>query len=142
MSMYGKATRRPVVVTGPGKTRQEFKDECDINNIVRRYARDQFVSHVNKGVPAFVDVSEVGDFRAAIDQVRSATEFFGKLPAKVRAKFSNDPARFIDEAGGLSRDELRELGLAELRRSDRRRRGTDVEAAPPVTGGAAGTVTP
>lgn len=122
MSMYGKHTPRPVVITGPGRAKQEFAAECDINNIVRRYVRDGFVAHVNKGVPQFVDVSEVGDFRSAVDQVRAATDFFSRLPAKVRARFGNDVARYIDEAGRLSRDELRELGLAELRASDRRER--------------------
>lgn len=140
MSMYGKATRRPVLETGPGGADQSFKAECDINNIVKRHTRDGFVSHLNKGVPVFMDVSEIGDFRTAIHQVRAANEFFSKLPSKVRRKFDNDPARFIDEAGGLSRDELRELGLAELRTSDRKRRSEDVEAAPPKVGGAAGTV--
>jgi len=139
MSMYGKGSPRPVGDTGPGLTRGEVKDECDVNNIVKRHTRDGFVAHINRGVPVFMDVSEVGDFRTAIDQVRGATEFFGKLPSRVRSKFGNDPARFIDEAGRLSRDELRELGLAELRKSDRQRRAEDAEEAAPV-GAASGTV--
>lgn len=132
---------RPVVVTGPGLTKQEFKAECDVNNIVRRFVKDGFLRHLERREPRFLDLSEVGDFRTALDQVRAATEFFDGLPAKVRARFGNDPARYLDEAGSLSRAELRELGLAELRSSDapRKRRASDVEAAPPE-GGAAGTV--
>lgn len=129
MSMYGEGTSRPVVICGPGRTKQEFKEECDVNNIVRRHTRDGFLSHVAKGVPRFLDVSEVGDFRTAVDQVRAATEFFEGLPAKLRARFGNDPVKFIDDAGQLTREELREFGLAELRASDRRRRAEDVIAA-------------
>lgn len=139
MSMYGRGVRRPVVVCGPGRTKQEFKDECDVNNIIRRYTRDGFLAHVAQGVPRFLDVSEVGDFRQAIDQVRAATAFFEGLPAKVRAKFKNDPTKFIDEAGQMTRDELRELGLAELRKDDRKRRTSDVEEPAPV-GAGSGTV--
>lgn len=133
--MYGRGEARPKVVTGRGRTRQEFKAECDINNILARYKRDGFMAHLSKGVPVFMDVSEVGDFRSAVEQVRAATAFFERLPAVVRTKFGNDVARFIDEAGSLSRDELRELGLAELRRDDRQRRASDK-----VAGQAAGTV--
>lgn len=140
MSMYGRSSRRPVVVCGPGRTKQEFKDECDVNNIVARYVRDAFWSHLAKGVPQFVDVSEVGDFKEAVDQVRSATEFFNHLPAALRTRFGNDVARFMDEAGQMTRDELREFGLAELRSSDRRRRKVDAEAAAPQGGAAASTV--
>lgn len=136
--MYGKSSSKPKLdASADGRTRPEFAAECDINNIVARYTRDGFVAHLNRGVPVFMDVSEVGDFKSAIEQVRAATDFFSKLPAKVRTKFGNDVARFIDEAGRLSRDELRELGMAELRRDDRRRRESD-----DVAEEATGTVSP
>lgn len=136
MSMYGGSSRRPRVDTSgdPVRTKQSFKAECDINNIVARYTRDRFIAHVNRAEPRFLDVSEIGDFRQAVDQVRAASRFFEGLPAKVRSRFGNDPARFLDEAGRLTRDELRELGLAELRADDRRRRASDAEEATPVEG--------
>jgi len=119
---------RNPVVTGEGMTRQEFKAECDINNIMRRYARDAFLTHVSGAEPRYLDVSEVTDFRTAIEQVRAAEEYFEGLPAKVRAKFGNDPVRYLDEAGSLSRKELMELGLAELRKDEPppKRRAADV----------------
>jgi len=133
--------RRPLDTGTDSHVKSEFAGECDINNIVKRYVRDGFVSHLAAGVPQFLDVSEIGDFRTAVEQVRAASEFFDGLPAKVRARFDNDPARFLDEAGQLTRDELRELGLAELRKGDRERRVTDAEAAPSPDGEeAAGTV--
>lgn len=129
---------RNPVVTGKGRTKQEFKAECDINNIIRRYAREGFLRHMARGVPEFLDVSEIGDFRTAVDQVREAERWFSLLPAKIRTKFGDDAARFLDEAGQMSRAELRELGLAELRKSDApiRRRADDVEEPAPPKGGA------
>jgi len=141
VSMYGSGTPRPVVRCGPSRARPEFAKECDINNIVARYKRDGFISHLARGVPSFVDVSEVGDFRTAMTQVRAAGEFFEGLPAVVRAKFGNDVARFVDEAGSLTRAELRELGLAELRKDDVKRRASDKEEPAPVEGAGSGTVT-
>jgi len=136
---------RPVVMAiGDGRTKQEFKHECDVNTIIRRFVRDGFLVHMAKGTPKFLDVSEIGDYRTAIDQVRAAEEYFGNLPAKVRAKFGNDAARFLDEAGKLSRDELRELGLVELRKDDRpKRRRADLIEDPSGTSApeGSGTVT-
>jgi len=126
---------RNPLVCGPSLTKQEFKGECDINNIIARFHRDGFTRHLARGVPQFVDVSLVPDFRTAIEQVRAAEKFFGGLPAKVRARFGNDAARYLDEAGSLSREELRELGMAELRAEDVRRRSSDVEAPPVPEGG-------
>jgi len=141
MGMYGVSTRRPRLETGSESyVDSSQKDACDINNIVRRFVRDGFISHLSKGVPVFADVSEVGDYRSALEQVRAAQEYFAGLPAKVRSRFRNDVAVFLDEAGQLTRDELRELGLAELRKSDRQRRESDV-VEPPAPGGAEGSGT-
>lgn len=133
---------RPVVNTGPGLTRQEFKGECDVNNIVARYKRDGFLAHMARSAPVFMDVSEIGDFRTAVEQVRAADAWFSQLPAAVRAKFNNSTAEFLDGASKMTREELRELGLAELRRDDVRRRASDAKEAagggPPA---ASGTVT-
>lgn len=127
---------------GQEVTKQEFKEECDVNTIVRRFVRDGFLSHVARGQPQYVDVSDLSDYRTAIEQVRAASEFFAGLPAKVRARFGNDPARYLDEAGSLSRDELRELGLAEVRADDRqgKRRSTDVVEPAPDGEAGSGTV--
>lgn len=109
MSMYGKS--RLVCEQGASLTKQQFKEECDVNNIVRRFDQDGIVMQFARGTPAYMDVSEVGDYRSALERVRLANEFFMQLPAKVRARFSNDPAVYIDEAGSLSPAELKELGL-------------------------------
>lgn len=131
--LQSEARLRTQMVHSDEMTKQEFKAECDINNIIRRFHKDGFLRHMAQGMPQFLDVSELGDYRTAIDQVRAAERWFSQLPAKVRTKFDNDAAAFLDRAGHLTRSELRDLGLAELRAGDipRNRRGSDVEEIPP-----------
>lgn len=119
---------------GPSRTKQSEKAACDINNIVARYKTTGFVDHLNKRPAQFLDVSEVNDYRSALDQVTKANVFFMGLPAKVRARFDNDPARFLDEAGQLSHDELKELGLAELNppKPEKAKAAPPVEEPPPA----------
>lgn len=93
------------------KTRQSELASCDINNIVKQFDKTGMLPQVVGG-PVFLDVSYVGDYRTAIDQVRMAEGFFSALPAKVRAEFANDPASFLDFASnGENRKQMQEWGL-------------------------------
>lgn len=47
--------------TTPSLTKQSFKDECDINQIVAKFEKTGLVNHLARGVPQFADVSEMGD---------------------------------------------------------------------------------
>lgn len=93
------------------RTKQSFRDEVDINQIVAKARQGQVIAHVARGVPTYADVSEVGDYKGALDMVRNADAFFQRLPAKVRAEFGNDPAEFLDAMEGPGRAKLEELGL-------------------------------
>jgi len=98
--------------TIPSRTVQSEKDSCDINKIVAQYHRTGVMPHMAARMPEFGDVSEVGDFREAMERVQSTQKWFSRLPAKVRAKFANDPVALMDAVGDPSRyDELVELGL-------------------------------
>lgn len=77
------------------RTVQSAASAADINVIVER-ARQAggFPGGSRQGV--FIDVSRIGDYRAALHKVKAAQDAFLGLPAAVRARFDNDPARFID----------------------------------------------
>lgn len=95
----------------PSRCKQEFKEEVNINTIVRRFGLD---GKLPQGVrmPTYGDFSQVGDFRTALEAIRSAEASFMALPARVRARFENDPAQFVafcSDKANLS--EARELGL-------------------------------
>ncbi len=112
MSMYGKVYK-PLDASEGGKAKQSMKDECDVNLIVSRFAETGLISHLAGGVPQFVDVSELGDYRSIIEQVRKVDEYFAGLPADVRSEFSNDASRFMDYLeSGASVEDLQKLGLA------------------------------
>lgn len=115
MSMYGEATSRPVVVTDPEqRAHQSFKDECDINNIMRKYRVTGLVTHVARSAGRFADVSEIGSYQDAIDRVRDANEFFSGLPAELRQRFGNDAASFLDFILDPANEaEVRDMGLKE-----------------------------
>lgn len=111
--------RVSVVFSRKSRTRQEFKEETDINTIVRRFGVTGQVP-VSARVPLNVDFADSVDFREAMNAMVEARESFDVLPAKVRARFHNDPAEFVDfcsavDADGklLHAEELRKLGLRE-----------------------------
>jgi len=92
-------------------TRQEFKDECDINNIMAQYLVTNEFTHLNDAIPQYLDCSEA-DFRQQMDYVAGAYSMFEELPSKVRAQFDNDPALFLDFCSHeKNRPELAEMGL-------------------------------
>ena len=80
---------------GPSCTKQAFADECDINQIMLRFQRTGVISHVNTRTGEFMDVSNVLDYREALESVRKAEELFMGLPAKVRGRFDNDAGAYL-----------------------------------------------
>lgn len=96
------------------RTKQSFRAEVDINQIIARARQGQAVTHVARNLPSYMDVSEVGDYKSALDMLRSTDAFFAKLPAKVRFAFDNDPALFLDSMDTVEgRARLEAAGLVE-----------------------------
>lgn len=81
---------------GRSKTRQSDADSADINKILNRMSMQGIGPIFNPAEPKFLDITAVGDFRSALDQVRNANSYFMELDAEDRAKFNNDPAVFLD----------------------------------------------
>lgn len=97
----------------PSKTRQEFAEECDINVLMERYEKGGAITHVNKAMPIYMDVTALPDLRGALDIMREASLAFASLPARARREFDNDPQLFVDFAQNPENIErMREWGLA------------------------------
>lgn len=92
---------------------QQFKDETNINTIVRRFGVTYEMPAPAKNDPgAYGDFTGVEDFRSALDRVREAQDNFAALPAALRKKFDNDPARFIEYVHSSDNvEEAVELGI-------------------------------
>lgn len=95
----------------PSLAQQSFKDECDINTILERFGVTGELPTA-RAVPQYGDFSQVVDYQTAMNSVRASQEAFMELPAKIRARFENDPAKLLDFLGDeANRDEAVALGL-------------------------------
>lgn len=97
----------------PSLAQQNFKDECDINYIVRQFGlTGEFPSQAIS--PQYGDFTGVLDYHSAVNAVLAAQDEFMELPAQMRARFDNDPAKLIDFLGNEeNREEAIKLGLIE-----------------------------
>lgn len=97
-----------------GRTKQEFRDECDLNALMKRYEKTGVAPAGRVGVPQYFDASEVPDFHSAMQIMVDAENEFMRLPASVRKQFGNDPTAFIEYATDPKNiDQMREWGLAD-----------------------------
>ncbi len=112
MKPYEARLRVSVAFVGDGRAKQSFKDECDVNNIMKRYARDGLLDHVKAFGGDYADVAGVGTFHENCEAVLRARGMFDSLPAAIRSKFRNDPGEFLAFANDEENaEEMRELGL-------------------------------
>jgi len=130
---YSLKSRSQIYFAPQGRTKQSFKDECDINRIMARFAKTGVFEHLSQRAPTFGDVADI-DFQGCMDVVAEARERFAMLPSDLRDRFANDPARllaFVQDPKNLI--EARSLGL--LRASETPTTGVEATiATPPGTG--------
>jgi phage internal scaffolding protein len=74
---------------------QHYKDECDINNILRQFNLTGILPESPLS-PQYGDFTGIGDYHTALNQVIAAEDEFMTLPATLRARFENDPAQLIE----------------------------------------------
>lgn len=97
-----------------GKTRQDQANDADINVIVKRYGLTGQLPVVPPKIPLEADFREAGQFdlASALRFVRGAHDAFMSFPAEIRARFENDPAKFVAFVENpANRDECIKLGL-------------------------------
>lgn len=80
----------------PTLTKQSLAEDCDINVIMARFEKTGLLSHTNEASPRYGDFADVVDYDESLRVVMEADEAFMSLPAKVRARFENDPAQLIE----------------------------------------------
>lgn len=136
-SAYSPKRRVGIEFPEQGRTKQSFKAECDINNIMRRFQQTGVIDHLSQRKPMFGDMPNM-DFQGAMAIVVEARERFAELPSAVRDRFANDPGRLLEFIQNPENtEEAIKLGLME-----RRDGAAKAPAAPsPVspTGGTPGT---
>lgn len=111
ISAYSPKLKVALTFPEQGREKQSFKDECDINNIMRRFQATGELTHLAQRPPLWGEIPEL-DFAGAMGMIVDARERFQQLPAVVRDRFNNDPAQLLafvqDES---NRAEAIKLGL-------------------------------
>jgi len=105
MSMSG--TQQPTEYTD-GRTKQSFKDETDVNQILAKHARMGTLSHLEQWGGQYGDWSDF-DFQEAQNRIANANSMFEQLPSAVRNRFANSPEKFLEYVNDpANKDDLRE----------------------------------
>lgn len=111
ITAYSPKNKVQLTFTGAGRTKQSFKNECDINQILARFQRTGVLDFQQKHAPQYGDVTAI-EFQKAQFMIAEANGMFAAMPSKLRARFDNDPAKFLafidDER---NRNEAQDLGL-------------------------------
>ena len=98
--------------TGESMTQENFREETEILNIIRRHDRNGVIDHVNKGKAIYGDFSEITDYRDMIHKLREADSAFAQVPSDIRKRFENDPAKFFNfVTDSANTAELEKMGL-------------------------------
>ncbi len=78
-----------------GRTKQSFRDETDINQILKRAQKSGTISHLTKYQARYGDFTGF-DFAEANIQLAKGREIFDELPVELRKEFNQSPADFFN----------------------------------------------
>lgn len=85
----------PLITFTDGKTKQAFKDETDINQIMKRAQVTGTISHINKYEARYGDFAGF-DFLQNQIMTAQAQTIFDDLPPELRNEFHNSPGEFFE----------------------------------------------
>lgn len=80
----------------PSFTQQQFKNECDVNLILKRYEQTGVIDHLTAKKPLYGDFSDIPDYQIAQHILIDAQEKFDALPASIRKRFDNNPLNMVE----------------------------------------------
>lgn len=110
-SAHSPRMRVAKTFTEPSLTKQSFRDEVNINSIMKRFTSTGVFDHLNNS-PANYTFCTGDDFRESIETLDKSRASFLELPSHIREKFNNDPGKFLDFVQNPeNRPEMYELGL-------------------------------
>lgn len=96
----------------PSMTRQEFKDDCDINRIMAKFQITGALAHFARFSPEYFDAT-ANDFQEAQNLVLRARSMFEALPSAIRKECATPEGFLTFVQDPANADRLRELGLRE-----------------------------
>lgn len=93
-------------------TQQQFKDEADINVILKRFQENpQPDLRTGEGprVPLWGDFSSIPDVKSAHAIFQQAEASFCSLPSELRARFNNNPVEMLAFCESATPEKLKEV---------------------------------
>ena len=110
---YSPQLRVTFETKGESLTEQQFAEESQIINKIRKYDSQGFFDSINRNPAQYTDFTQVRDLADAIDQIEQARDSFQTIPADVRKQFNNSASEFFEFASQeCNYPELVKLGLA------------------------------
>lgn len=112
LTAYGPKTKLPAKEFPATLTKQNHRNECNINYIMAKFQKTGIITHRTKYELQYDDVSGV-DFQTAMNMVKEGESMFAELPSKERKSFGNDPAKFLEWINNPeNQDEMIKRGYA------------------------------
>lgn len=130
---------KPETKQTKSRTKQNFKDECNINILLKKYKKQGVSIPVGIDPNAtFGDFSDIGDFQEHFVRMENAQKMFMTLPAETRYKFKNDVSnllQFISDDANI--EQSYELGILPKPKPEQKPFDENVQpkAEPPATAG-------
>ncbi len=94
------------------RTQQHFKDEVNVNTIMKKARRTGVLPYRGPEDCIFQDLTGTTDYLEAMNRVKAIDRQFQELPANIRNKFGNNPdaiLKYLQEP--KNEKEARTLGL-------------------------------
>lgn len=109
--------RVQTVIGGESMTRQEFRDDCDVNRILKKFQLTGALSHFARFSPEYMDVAPC-DFQEAQNLMIRARTMFDALPSAVRNEVATPEGFLAFVSDPANAERMAELGLRERRPTD------------------------
>lgn len=93
----GNHVRSVISFSKPSRTKQEFKEQCDVNKIVENFTKTGRLDQLNAAHGRYMDLVNLpGSYHEALNFVINARETFETLPSDIRNQFGNDIQAFME----------------------------------------------
>lgn len=97
---------------GVKKAKQEFKEDADLNSIMRKFQKTGAIDHAKMHQGSYGIASPV-QLHEAMNLVTKADSMFNDLPSSVRNRFQNSATQFLEFVQNADNiEEARELGIS------------------------------
>lgn len=107
-SRFGRPRYRvQTKIVDDGRTEQQHADEADIRTLMARAkATGQLPYSQRPQISEYMDLTDAPTYQEALNVIAEARNVFSELPASIRDRYNNDPARFLE---GIKTEEGQKL---------------------------------